>query len=181
MPTPSVLAVHRSPTHTFTKQPQACIRLLAKQGVEGDAHCGVTVRHRYLVRRNPAAPNLMQVHLLAAEFLDSLSAPSTNLPPILPGQFGENITTHNLDLISLPLGTRLHLGPDAVIELTGLRSPCKLMNTLRPNLMQAAFTPGTRHPRAGVMAIVLSGGLVQPGDPITVDLPAPPHQRLRPL
>ena len=181
MPTPSILAVHSSPTHTFTKHPQLFLRLLAGQGVEGDAHCGATVRHRYLVRRNPSAPNRMQVHLLAAEFLDDLSAPSFGLPPILPGHFGENITTRDLDLISLPLGTQLHLGPDAVIELTGLRSPCKQMNTLRLGLMQAAFSPGTRNPRAGVMAIVLSGGMIRPADAITVTLPALPYQPLRPI
>ena len=181
MDTPSILAVHRSPTHTFTKQPQPFLHLLAGLGVEGDAHCGATVRHRYLVRRNPSAPNRMQVHLLADEFLNDLSIASPGLPQILPGRFGENITTQNLDLLTLPLGTRLQLGYEAVIELTGLRSPCKLMNTLRPGLMQAAFTPGTRQPRAGVMAIVLSGGLVRPADAITVELPPLPHQPLRPI
>ena len=151
MANPSILAVHSSPAHTFTKQPQLYIRLLAGQGVEGDAHCGPTVRHRYLVRRNPFAPNRTQVHLLAMEFLDDLSTASASFASIVPGEFGENITTRDLNLISLPLGTRLRLGPDAVVELTGLRSPCKQMNTLRPGLMQAAFSPGTRHPRAGVM------------------------------
>ena len=177
MPTPFILAVHSSPTHTFTKHPHSFLRLLAGQGVEGDAHCGATIRHRYLVRRNPTAPNRMQVHLLAAEFLDDLSG----FPTIQPGEFGENITTRHLDLISLPRNTRLHLGPDAIIELTGLRSPCKQMNTLRPGLMQAAFSPGTRNPRAGVMAIVLSGGLVRPADCISIALPASPHQPLRPI
>ena len=181
MATPSILAVHSSPTHTFTKHPQPFLRLLAGQGVEGDAHCGASVRHRYLVRHNSSAPNRMQVHLLTAEFLDDLSAASTGFSPILPGEFGENITTRDLDLISLPLGTRLHLGPDALIEVTGLRSPCKLMNTLRPGLMQASFTPGTRNPRAGIMAIVLSGGLVRPADTIITNLPALPHQPLRPI
>ena len=124
MATPSILAVHSSPTHTFTKHPQPFLRLLAGQGVEGDAHCGASVRHRYLVRRNPSAPNRMQVHLLAAEFLDDLAAISIGLSPILPGEFGENITTRGIDLVSLPLGTRLHLGSEAVVELTGLRTPC---------------------------------------------------------
>ena len=181
MPTPSILAVHRSPTHSFTKHPQSSIQLLAGFGVEGDAHCGATVRHRYLVRRNPAAANRMQVHLLTAEFLAELASATGGPSPILPGEFGENITTRNLDLVALPLRTRLLLGREAVIELTGLRSPCRQMNTLRPGLMNAAFQPGTRVPRAGVMAIVLVGGLLCPADPITVELPPLPHQPLLPI
>ncbi len=181
MPTPAVVAVHRSPTHTFTKQPQGSIRLLTGLGVEGDAHCGATVRHRYLARRNPSAPNRMQVHLLTAEFLADLSSSGIASPPILPGEFGENITTCGIDLINLPLGTRLRLGSEAVIELTGLRSPCRQMDTLRPGLMKASFVPGTRSPRAGVMAIVLAGGLLRPSDPIHIELPSLPHLPLRPV
>ncbi len=183
---PSVLAVHRSPTHTFSKFPEPAVTLLAGLGVEGDAHCGATVRHQYLVRRNAAAPNRAQVHLLEAEFLATLSgAPSSDqslaVPePILPGQFGENITTHGLALCTLPHGTRLRLGANALLELTNLRSPCKLMDGLRPGLMKASFHPGTRTPRAGVLAIVLEGGVVHPHDGIEVLLPSTPHRPLQP-
>ena len=176
---PSVVAVHRSPTHSFSKRSEPSIRLLSGLGVEGDAHCGATVRHRYLARRNPAAPNRMQVHLLATEFLAELASSASVSPAILPGEFGENITTSGLDLVALPRGTRLLLGSEAVIELTGLRSPCSQMNTLRPGLMKASFVPGTRAPRAGVMAIVLAGGLLRPSDSITVELPPLPHLPLR--
>ena len=181
MPTPSVVAVHRSPTHSFTKRPERSIQLLAGLGVEGDAHCGATVRHRYLVRRNPSASNRMQVHLLTAEFLADLASVVGGSSPILPGEFGENITTCNLDLVALPRGTRLLLGREAVVELTGLRSPCRQMDILRPGLMKAAFQPGTRIPRAGVMAIVLAGGLLSPADPITVDLPPLPYHPMLPI
>ena len=188
---PTIIAVHRSPTHTFSKLPESSIHLLAGLGVEGDAHCGATIRHRYLARKNPAAPNLAQVHLLEAEFLETLSRVTSppdrntlfaepNRGPILPGQFGENITTRGLALCALPHATRLRLGATALVELTSLRTPCKLMNGLRPGLMKASFHPGTRLPRAGVLAIVLEAGSVRADDPIEVLLPAAPHRSLQP-
>ena len=181
MPLPSIVAVHRCPTHSFSKHSESVIRLLPGLGVEGDAHCGATVRHRYLARRNPAAPNRTQVHLLATEFLAELASSAIVSPPILPGDLGENITTRGINLLTLPLGTRLVLGFEAVIELTGLRSPCTQMNTLRSGLMKAAFQPGTRSPRAGVMAIVLTGGVLRPFDPIAIELPPAPHLPLLPI
>ena len=181
MSTGIILALSLNPNHTFSKSRQPSIHLLAGLGVEGDAHCGATVRHRYLVRRNPAAPNRTQVHLLEAEFLETLSTEAPNSPALQPGDFGENILTRSLDLISLPLGTRLHLGPSAVVELTGLRSPCKQMDTLRPGLMKASFIPGTRHPRAGVMAIVLVSGTLSAADTIHIVLPPAPHTALSPI
>ena len=181
MSTGIVFAVSLNPKHAFSKLPQPSIRLLAGLGVAGDAHCGATVRHRYLVRRNPAAPNRTQVHLLEAEFLDALAADDPNLPALTPGEFGENILTRSIDLLSLPLGTRLYIGPHAAVELTGLRSPCRQMDTLRPGLMKASFIPGTRHPRAGVMAIVIKGGTISPSDTIRVELPPAPHIPLRPI
>ena len=62
-----VIAVSAHPKHTFSKQSQPAIRLLAGLGVEGDAHCGVTVKHRSRVAQNPGQANLRQVHLIHAE------------------------------------------------------------------------------------------------------------------
>jgi hypothetical protein len=67
-------AVHCAAKHGFSKQTRETIRLLAGLGVEGDAHCGVQVRHRYLVKKNPKAANLTQVHLIEAERLEELAA-----------------------------------------------------------------------------------------------------------
>ncbi len=181
MSTGIVVAVSLNQNHTFSKSPQPSIRLLAGLGVDGDAHCGATVRHRYLVRRNPAAPNRTQVHLLAAEFLEGLTTEAPSFPGLQPGDFGENILTRSLDLVSLPCGTRLHLGPSAVVELTGLRSPCKQMDALRPGLMKASFVPGTRRPRAGVMAIVIEPGTISTADTIRVERPTGPDTVLRPI
>ena len=186
MSTGTILAVSLNPKHSFSKRRQPSIHLLAGLGVEGDAHCGATVRHRYLVRRNPAAPNRSQVHLLEAEFLDILatelsSVGSALAEPLQAGDLGENITTRSLDLLALPAGTRLHLGQHAIVELTGLRTPCKQLDTLRPGLMKASFLPGTRRPRAGVMAVVLQTGVVAPNDTIMIKLPQTPHHPLRPI
>ncbi len=174
-----VVTVSLSQTHTFSKHPQPQIHLLAGLGVEGDAHCGVTVRHRYLARRDPTRPNLTQVHLLHTELLEALRNSGF---PLLPGDLGENITTSGIDLLTLPTSTHLHIGPEAVVKITGLRTPCVQMNRLHPGLMAAAFTsssPGKRSPRAGVMSIVLRSGTVTPSCPIAIELPPLPHQPMK--
>lgn len=65
-----VLTVHLNHTHDFSKRGASQIQLLAGLGVEGDAHCGVTVKHRSRVARSPQQPNLRQVHLIHAELFD---------------------------------------------------------------------------------------------------------------
>lgn len=176
---PLVIAVSLSRTHTFSKHPQPQIHLLAGLGVEGDAHCGANVRHRYLARRDPTQPNLTQVHLLQAELLETLRSSGF---PLLPGDLGENITTSGIDLLALPASTRLHIGREAVVEITGLRTPCVQMNRLHPGLMAATFIhhpSGKKSPRAGVMSIVLRSGMVTPGCPIAIELPQTPHQPMK--
>jgi MOSC domain-containing protein YiiM len=97
---------------------------------------------------------------------------------------GENVTTRGIDLLSLPAGTRLRMGDVALIEVTGLRNPCKQLNDIQSGLMAAtlARSPGGRLIRkAGVMSIVVTGGDVRPGDPIHIELPARPHRSLEPV
>ncbi len=177
---PTVLAVARSPVHGFSKQAAPLIRLLAGLGVEGDAHHGATVKHRSRVARDPTQPNLRQVHLIHNELFDEL------LPSgfaIAPGDLGENITTRGLDLLALPCGARLRIGT-ALIELTGLRNPCRQLDGFRPGLMQATLgrdDSGNLIRKAGIMAIVLESGEVAPGDAIAVTRPAGPHKPLAPV
>ena len=176
---PVVEAVHRSPEHTLRKQTQEAIRLVAGVGVEGDVHAGATVQHVSRLARQAAEPNLRQVHLLSAELHDELRSPDE--PPVEAGDMGENVTTRGVDLLHLPVGTRLRLGDEAEVELTGLRHPCRQLNRLRPGLMTEMMgrdEQGDLHRRAGVMAVVVSGGVVRPGDPITVVLPPEPHAPL---
>jgi len=176
-----VIAVSASPRHTMAKPAQASIRLVAGLGIEGDAHAGATVKHRSRVKKDPTQPNLRQVHLLHAELLDALRADGF---PLVPGQIGENVTTRGVDLLGLPVGARLKLGVEAVIEITGLRNPCYQLDGIQPGLMKATLDrapDGSLIRKAGVMAIVLAGGTIRAGDPIEVTLPAPPHKALEPV
>jgi MOSC domain-containing protein YiiM len=176
-----VVAVHRSATHTVSKPNQTSIRLLTGLGVEGDAHAGETVKHRSRVARDPSQLNLRQVHLIHAELHDELAASGY---AIAPGEMGENVTTRGLDLLALPTGARLHLGAEAVVEVTGLRNPCAQLDGIQSGLMAATLDrdeDGALIRKAGVMAIVLAGGDVQPGDLIRVELPAEPHRPLAPV
>ncbi|MBO9574959.1 MAG: MOSC domain-containing protein [Sphingobium sp.] len=172
-----VVSVALDDDHRFSKRRVAAIRLLAGLGVEGDAHQGETVRHRSRVAADPSQPNLRQVHLIAEEALDELAGKRFILAP---ADLGENITTRGLDLANLPRGTRLRLGDDAVIEVTGLRNPCAQIEHFRPGLLEAVVDKdgeGLKH-KAGVMAIVVASGIIGPGDPITVEMPAEPHAAL---
>lgn len=179
--TGSVMAVSRSGAHTLSKPAEAVIRLLVGLGVEGDAHAGATVKHRSRVARDPSQPNLRQVHLIHTELHDELRLAGFS---IAPGQMGENVTTRGINLLGLPTGTRLRLGADAVVEVTGLRNPCKQLETIQPGLLKAVLGPDARGNlirKAGIMGIVVHGGEVRPGDAIAIELPGLPHAALQPV
>jgi MOSC domain-containing protein YiiM len=178
---PRVVSVAVSATHAFSKPPVDAIELVAGYGVRGDAHAGGTVRHRYLVRKDPTAPNLRQVHLVHRELFDELAAMGFS---IAPGDIGENVLTAGVDLLRLPAGTRLRLGGAAVVELTGLRSPCRQLDDFQPGLMAAVLDrgpDGSLVRKSGVMSVVVVGGVVQPGDAIAIELPTGPHRALGPV
>lgn len=159
----------------MSKPNQASIQLLAGLGVDGDAHMGVTVKHRSRVRQDPSQPNLRQVHLIHSELHDELSMAGFELAP---GQMGENITTVGIDLLALPRNTRLHIGQSAVVEVTGLRNPCTQLDGIQQGLMNAVLgrdENGNLIRKAGIMGVVLQGGTVKPGDTIRVEWPEPPH------
>jgi MOSC domain-containing protein YiiM len=176
-----VAAVHRSASHTFGKFAEDGIVLMPGLGVAGDAHAGATVKHRSRVRRDPTQPNLRQVHLLHAELFDELMPKGF---AVWPGDLGENITTRGVDLLALPTGSRLRLGAQAVVQLTGLRNPCSQIDKFQQGLMAAVLdrdAKGGLVRKAGVMAVVLQGGEVRAGDPVVVELPAGEHQPLEPV
>lgn len=176
-----VTAVSRSERHTFSKPIQERITLVAGLGVDGDAHKGALVKHRSRVRRDASQPNLRQVHLIHAELHDELKGAGF---VVAAGQMGENVTTRGVDLLALPTATRLLLGAEAVVEVTGLRNPCTQLDDFQPGLMRAVLgrdEHGAVVRKAGVMGIVLAGGVVRPGDAIRVELPSPPHRALEPV
>ena len=173
-----VTAVSCSAVHRFSKEKRGSIRLLAGLGVEGDAHLGVTVKHRSRVAADPTQPNLRQVHLIHGELHDELVGKGFR---VAPGVMGENVTTRGLDLLGLPRGTRLHLGATAVVEVTGLRNPCKQLDDHQAGLLAAVLDrdeAGNLVRRAGIMGVVLAAGEVRASDASGVELPSPPHQRL---
>ncbi|MCB8822782.1 MOSC domain-containing protein [Microvirga rosea] len=174
-------AVSKHPGHAFSKPVQKSIRLLAGLGVEGDAHAGVTVKHRSRIAKDPTQPNLRQVHLIQAELHDELRSQGFS---VSAGELGENITTRGVDLLALPVGTKLHCGDRAVVEVTGLRNPCIQIDRFQKGMMAAVLERDERGHlirKAGVMGIVLEDGEVKPGDVIRIELPAPPHKRLAPV
>jgi MOSC domain-containing protein YiiM len=175
---PTVVSVAASPSHTFSKQAGPTIRLLAGLGVEGDAHCGETVKHRSRVAVDPTQPNLRQVHLIQEEVLAELRALGFD---VVPGSIGENVVTRGVDLLSLPRDTKLALGPTAVIRLTGLRNPCTQLDTFQRGLMAAVVDrndAGQLVPKSGVMAVVVATGVVSAGDAIQIRLPEGARVRL---
>lgn len=178
MPASQVVAVSRSADHGFSKPNQSAIRLIEGLGVEGDAHFGRTVQHRSRVARDPTQPNLRQVHLIQSELFSELAGKGF---AIEAGMLGENVATSGVDLLALPRGARLRIGAEAVVELTGLRNPCAQIETFREGLLAAVLEhteDGILIRKAGVMAVVLRGGEVRPGDPLEIDLPALPHSPL---
>jgi MOSC domain-containing protein YiiM len=176
---PVVAAVHSSPKHTFSKPSQMQIRLVEGLGVEGDAHNGATVKHRSRVAKDPTQPNLRQVHLIHSELHEELRALGFE---VQPGELGENITTSGLDILALSTGTLLHIGEDALIQVTGLRNPCVQIDRLRAGMLKACLATdehGGVVYKAGIMAVVLKGGDVRPGDAIKVEVPEGVREALK--
>ena len=173
-----VLAVSTSPLHDFGKQQQQSIRLIPGVGVEGDAHAGPTVQHRSRVAADPTQPNLRQVHLIQRELQEELAEDGFQ---VMPGALGENITTEGLDLLALPVGATLLFGDKALVAITGLRNPCVQIDEYQAGLLKAVAyrdEEGRLVRKAGVMAVVLAGGVVNPGMSIAVSLPPLPHPAL---
>ncbi len=176
-----VVAVSRDDEHRFSKPTRDSITLIAGIGVEGDAHSGATVQHLSRVKRDPQSPNLRQVHLIHAELLDEMADRGHD---VAPGALGENITTAGVDLLGLPRGTRLAIGDDAVIELTGLRNPCSQIDGVSKGLMKELVyvdDGGMTVRLAGVMSVVLHGGEVRPGDGIRIIPPRGAYEPLQPV
>src|SRR6185312_15213699 len=195
-----VVAVSRDEMHRFSKVPAEAITLVEGMGVAGDAHADTLVQHRSRVRRDPNQPNLRQVHLVHAELLDEARAAGHTVEP---GGLGENILTEGLDLLALPTDTRLLIG-GTVLRVTGLRNPCRQINDYSSGLLNVVVarvdgvastsdvtfgaTGGAKSidgvaivRKAGIMAVVESGGGVHQGMLIDVELPEAPHQPLGPV
>ncbi len=174
----SVVALHLSEVHAFSKRTVAEVELVAGIGVVGDAHAGPLVQHRSCVAADPAQPNLRQVHLIGSELFDLLAAAGHE---VSPGDLGENVTTEGIDVHQLAVGSVLRLGEAALVAVTGLRNPCGQIEAFQPGLLkQVAFRDrdGVLVRRAGIMGVVLLGGNVRAGDGIEIQPPPGPPRQL---
>ncbi len=140
----SVLAVCISEQKGTPKTDVGRGLLVADHGLQGDAHAG---------------PWHRQVSFLAQESADKVRAQGLEIGP---GAFAENILTAGLELFSLPIGTRLRVGPEALLEVTQIGKVCHTGCAIR------ALTGDCVMPREGIFARVLRGGPVQVGDTIEV-------------
>lgn len=174
----TVTAVSSNGEYSFTKPNRPGITLLAGLGVEGDVHAGVTVKHRSRMAQDPTRPNLRQVHLIHEELFQELAEKGFTVGP---GDLGENITTRGVDLLGLPTGTLLHIGTEAVVEVTGLRNPCSQIDAFQDGLLKQVVgrdETGAVVRKAGIMGIVRAGGAIRPGDLVKTELPDGPHRPL---
>lgn len=169
-----VFAVAQEGAHRFSKQIVETIEIVAGLGVAGDAHAGTTVRHRSRMKVDPSQPNLRQVHLIHAELFAEVAAQGF---AVGPASLGENITTEGIDLLGLPRAAVLAIGDTDRLEVTGLRNPCAQIDRFQPGLLAAVLdrTPeGDVLRKAGIMTVVLAGGIVRAGDAIRTILPEQP-------
>ena len=176
-----VVSVSRDGSHRFSKSVVDEVLLVEGWGIDGDAHAGTTVQHLSRVARDPSQPNLRQVHLIHEELFDEVAEVGFHVGP---GQLGENVTTRGVDLLGLPTGTLLHLGDDACVRVTGLRNPCQQINGFEPGLLREVLgrdEDGAVERKGGVMAVVVTGGVVRHGDGIRVELPTGERTPLLPV
>jgi MOSC domain-containing protein YiiM len=139
----SVLAVCTSLNKGERKKPVPAVELVVEHGIAGDAHAGDW--HR-------------QVSLLAQESIDKMRAMGLS---VSAGDFAENITTTGIDLVSLPVGSRLSLG-STLLEVTQIGKECHTRCAIFYQAGDCVM------PKEGIFARVLTGGTVTPGTKISL-------------
>ena len=142
----SVIAVCQSQKKGTKKEPVAEVLIKEEYGVVGDAHADC-LTHR-------------QVSLLAIESIDKMRSLGFALQP---GDFAENITTEGIDLVSLPVGTRITAGDNVILEMTQIGKECHAACAIRRQVGDCIM------PREGIFARVIHGGAVRAGDPIKIN------------
>jgi MOSC domain-containing protein YiiM len=178
---PKVVALNKDDQHQFSKSSCDSLNLLTGSGVEGDAHCGATVKHRSRVSIDPAQPNLRQVHLIHSELISELQDKGFK---VRAGSLGENILTKDLNVLALPQNTLLKIGKETVLRVTGLRNPCAQLDNFQQGLTKACLDQdrsGGLRRKAGIMAVVEAGGTIYVNDAIIVEYPPEPHKALEPV
>jgi len=141
----SVVAVCKSKKKGTKKEAIAEGLFKEDYGLIGDAHAG-------------CLPN-RQVSLLAMESIDKMQSRGFNLSP---GDFAENITTEGIDLLRLPIGTRMFVGDEVSLEVTQIGKECHAGCAIRRQIGECIM------PEEGIFARVVKGGLVKPGDRVKI-------------
>ncbi|MEK6775404.1 MAG: MOSC domain-containing protein [bacterium] len=139
-----IVSVNISRNKGERKKPVVSVMISPDHGIESDAHAGKW--HR-------------QVSLLAIESIRKMQALGISVGP---GDFAENLTTEGIDLVSLPVGTRLRIGEQVETEVTQIGKECHDRCEIYRQAGDCVM------PREGIFVRVLSGGEVKPGDPILV-------------
>ena len=140
-----VVSVNISETKGVRKTPVQEIVLKEDYGLDGDAHAS-SEWHR-------------QVSLLALESIGKMQAAGLD---VSPGDFAENITTEGVDLMHLPVGTRISVGNSVELEVTQIGKVCHERCAIYYQAGDCVM------PKEGVFAQVVKGGVIRKGDPIVV-------------
>lgn len=146
----TIVSINVNPFKGARKKPAGSGTLLEEIGLAGDAHAGFG--HR-------------QVSLLAVESIDKMKALGLDVGP---GDFAENVTTSGVDLVSIPIGTRLRLG-EALLEVSQIGKICHSRCAIFDQAGDCVM------PREGIFARVLVGGNVRTGDLVEVLGKEPEH------
>ena len=141
-----IVSVNTSPRKGTRKTPVegGADRVIEQYGLESDAHAGHW--HR-------------QVSFLARESI--MTARERGLD-VAEGDFGENFTTSGIDLLDLPLGTQLKVGPEVMVEISQIGKVCHTRCAIYYLAGDCIF------PHEGIFGVVLHGGEVAVGDAIEV-------------
>jgi MOSC domain-containing protein YiiM len=142
----SIIAVCTSEKKGTTKKPVAEVVIKEDYGVVGDAHADCQT-HR-------------QVSLLAIESIDKMRNKGFDF--LQPGDFAENITTKDIDLAAMPIGTRLNAGKEVILEMTQIGKECHADCAIRKQVSDCIM------PREGIFARVVRGGRIKAGDTIKI-------------
>ncbi len=140
-----IIAVCKSKEKETKKKAVASSTLRENYGLVGDAHAD-SGTHR-------------QVSLLAIESINKMRSLGLNVGP---GDFAENLTVEGIDLVSLPVGTRLGIGDEIVLEISQIGKECHNGCAIFQQVGKCIM------PEEGVFARVIRGGLVKAADTIKV-------------
>lgn len=140
-----VVSLNISDKKGVRKRPVPEVVLKTAYGIEGDAHAS-SAWHR-------------QVSLLALESIEKMRGMGLK---VSPGDFAENITTEGMDLVSLPVGTRLTIGESIEVEVSQIGKECHTRCAIFYQAGDCVM------PKEGIFVKVLKGGMAKVGDRITV-------------